>query len=74
MLSDRTVRRVNEQIQEKLRKLDSILTSSEEKEEIRKDLIVLRDLLTPPTEKLSHETQTDSIIHEICEYLRQRRS
>lgn len=73
MLSDRTVRKINDQIQDKLRRLDSIITSPEEREEIRKDLIVLRDLLTPPTEKLSTETQTDSIVHEICELLRNRR-
>lgn len=71
MLSDRTVRKINDQIQDKLRALDHPFKTSEEKEEIRKDLIVLRDLLTPPTEKLS--TETDSIVHEICEYLRQRR-
>jgi restriction endonuclease S subunit len=70
MLSDSNVRRINSEIANKLSKLDSFCTSTEEKEEIRKDLIVLRDLLDIRIEEQKAET---SLVAEICEILRNSR-
>lgn len=54
MLTDANVRRINDKIKDKLVELDSIFSDSEKKEETRKDLIVLVDLLriyeTPKTQ------------------------
>ena len=72
MLSENNIRRINNQIEKKLRELDRPFTSSEDKEEIRKDLIVLNDLLKIHEEPEEPKPAPDSLIDEICSLLRNR--
>lgn len=73
MLSDENIRRINNQIDSKLRELDRPFKSSEEKEEIRKDLIVLNDLLRTHKEEEVETQPSTKLVDEIAQILRTHR-
>lgn len=70
MLSSDNIRRINNQIHDKLNKLHS-QTPSEEREEIRKDLTVLGDLLHIYKEEAD---STQKPVEDHIEMLRRRPS
>jgi len=73
MLTEANVRRINDKIADKVRELDSIFTSPEKREEIRKDLIVLNDLLRAHKDEEHDPEHTQNLVDEICRILRNAR-
>lgn len=72
MLSPNTIAQMNRRIQDDIRTLGSIISSPEEKEEARKNIAVLTEILNPRTEKTGAPSK-NSLVDELCGLLRDRR-
>lgn len=72
MLDRNTINQMNIQIQRDLRTLNSIISSPEDREEARKNIAVLTEILNPQ-EKETPEPQSNGLVNEICSLLRDRR-